>query len=224
LTIKAAFLDFYGTVVHEDDEIIPVICDRIQKTAAVECTIPDIGKYWWVSFSRMFHDSYGNTFETQRTLGLKSLGETIRYFNSTGNAEEIIETQFNHWQKPKIFDDSITFLNELDLPVYILSNIDTKDVEEAIRYHDIQVDGIITSEDVRSYKPRPEMFNEALKRYNLKNTEVIHIGDSLTSDVQGAQNVGIPGVWLNRKNKLKPDGINPDFICKNLFDVSKILK
>lgn len=30
-------------------------------------------------------------------------------------------------------------------------------------YHGIQVDGVLTSEDVRSYKPRSKLFEEALR-------------------------------------------------------------
>jgi 2-haloacid dehalogenase/putative hydrolase of the HAD superfamily len=81
-----------------------------------------------------------------------------------------------------MFLESIT-----DCSVYILSNIDTNDILKAIAYHDIRVDGVITSEDVKAHKPRAELFWEALKRYELKNKEVIHIGDSITSDVYGAQ-------------------------------------
>lgn len=43
---KAIFLDFYGTVVHEDDEIIPLICQKIKETSSKDCTIQEIGQYW----------------------------------------------------------------------------------------------------------------------------------------------------------------------------------
>ncbi|GGG16838.1 hypothetical protein GCM10010916_37100 [Paenibacillus abyssi] len=58
-----------------------------------------------------------------------------------------------------------------------------------------------------------------LRRFNLDPTEVIHIGDSIISDVSGAQNAGIRAIWLNRLNKTKPEGITPDYICKDLFEV-----
>jgi len=115
---------------------------------------------------------------------------TIKHFQSSAVSETIIQTQFEHWRKPAIFEESNEFLLQLEVPVYILSNIDTADVLAAMNYHDIQATDVITSEDVRSYKPRPEMFMEAMQRRNLKPEEVIHIGDTLTSDVLGAQRVG----------------------------------
>ena len=66
------------------------------------------------------------------------------------------------------------------------------------------------------------MFQEALQRYNLDPSEVIYIGDSILSDVCGAQNVGSKAIWLNRLNKKGPEGISPNFTCKDLFEVRDI--
>lgn len=65
--IKAFFLDFYGTVVHEDGEIIKKITDIIYNTGIVE-NKSEIGSFWWNDFQKMFTNSYGYNFETQRVL------------------------------------------------------------------------------------------------------------------------------------------------------------
>jgi hypothetical protein len=62
MPIKAVFLDFYGTLVHEDDEIIPVICDQIRSSTETICEIKEIGSFWWKEFSGAFRNSYGDTF------------------------------------------------------------------------------------------------------------------------------------------------------------------
>lgn len=219
MEIKALFLDFYGTVVHEDDEVIPVICDKISRTSSVECDVREIGQFWWDGFSASLRNSYGLTFETQRTLEIKSLHETIKHYQSSCNAEEVIKKQFDHWQKPGIFEDSKPFIKSQNIPVYIISNIDSEDLKSALKYHELEVDGMITSEDVRAYKPRSEIFVEALRRFHLMNTEVLHVGDSLTSDVLGAQKVGIQAAWMNRVGKNKPDHIQPDYICKDFNEL-----
>ena len=194
---------------------------KIKETSSEDCTIQEIGQYWWKSFSNMFHESYGKSFDNQRNLGRTSLRTTIDYFKSDCIAEEIIQEQFEHWQKPGIYEDAL-FLSR-KLPIYIISNIDTSDVMTAIRFHNLKVTGVITSEDVRSYKPRSEIFVEALRRYELKVAEVLHVGDSLTSDVVGAQALGIRAVWINRMNKLKPDHIQPDYIIKKLTELEGII-
>ena len=87
------------------------------------------------------------------------------------------------------------------LPIYIVSNIDTIDVLKAIDFHQLSPTGIFTSEDAKAYKPRKEIFELALKSTGLHADEVIHIGDSLSSDVKGASSVGIKAIWLNRFGK-----------------------
>ncbi|WP_168122359.1 HAD family hydrolase [Paenibacillus sp. HB172176] len=221
---KALFLDFYGTLVHEDDDILPVIYEQIRAKAATACSAKEIGSYWWKAFSDRFRSSYGDKFLSQREIGIQSLAETLAHFDSSCTVEELISLQFEHWVRPGIYEDTLQFLQTLDgIPVYILSNIDTADIRAAIAYHGIQAAGILTSEDVRSYKPRPELFVEALTRYNLQASEVIHIGDSAVSDVGGAQGLGIRTVWLNRSNKSLPEGIVPDFICRNLHEVYSLI-
>lgn len=224
MKIKAMFLDFYGTLVHEDDDIIPLICKHVQAGSADNCRIEDIGKYWWRVFSRMFQNSFGESFKTQRELGIASLAETIKHYHSNCVAEEIIKQQFAHWMKPEIYTDTLSFLRIFEkLPLYILSNIDTADIVSAIDHHKLSVTSIITSEDVMSYKPRPELFLEALNRYKLKPDEVIHIGDSITSDVRGAGGLGIGTIWLNRLGKQKQEGVEPDYICSDLTEAGQVL-
>ena len=41
----------------------------------------------------------------------------------------------------------------------------------------------------------------------IKPDEVIHIGDSVSSDVQGAAKVGIRALWLYRFGKNVPEGV-----------------
>jgi 2-haloacid dehalogenase/putative hydrolase of the HAD superfamily len=224
MRLKAIFIDFYGTLVHEDDEVIRLICERIKANSVQDCHVGDIGTYWWKVFSRMCQASFGETFKSQQEIGIASLAETIRHFCSDCVADEIIEPQFAYWMKPEIYPDTFPFIRAFEsVPVYILSNIDTAHIVSAIGYHRIPVTGVITSEDVRAYKPRPELFAEALNRYRLKPDEVIHIGDSITSDVKGAGHLGIKTVWLNRLGKRKTEGIGPDYVCRDLTEVRQML-
>jgi FMN phosphatase YigB (HAD superfamily) len=168
LKIKAIFLDFYGTVVHEDDEIILDICNQIMESSSINCTVKEVGQYWWTSFSNLFQYSYGEHFQTQRKLGLESLNQTIHHFKSNSHAEELIKVQFDFWGKPDIFADSLLFFKNCRLPIYIVSNIDTVDIMSAIKHHNIQVDGVVTSEDVRSYKIVLHDIEEIIEQFDLQ--------------------------------------------------------
>lgn len=204
--VKAVFLDFYGTVVHEDGEVIKKITEIIMETGCAR-NGSEIGAFWWNEFQTMFINSYGTTFETQRELEYKSLEKTLNKFKSNANPVELSEMMFEHWIKPPIFNESKEFFNKCPVPIYIVSNIDTADILSALEYHGLNPVGVFTSEDARAYKPRKELFQMALQSVGLNGNEVVHIGDSLSSDVKGAGELGINTIWVNRSSKEVPAGI-----------------
>lgn len=112
---------------------------------------------------------------------------------------------FAHWVKPPIFKDAKRFLNACPVPVCIVSNIDRADPWKVIRYHHLTPAGVYTSEDARAYKPRKELFELALAQIGLQAHDAVHIGDSLESDVRGAEDLGIQAIWLNRARREIPE-------------------
>lgn len=59
---------------------------------------------------------------------------------------------------------------------------------------------IIISEDIGVAKPDRKFFDEASKLINCAEKDnILLVGDSLTSDIQGANNVGIDCCWFNPK-------------------------
>ncbi len=215
--IKALFFDFYGTIVHEDGVVIDEITNIISSTGdGAEKSI--IGSYWWKIFQEACMSSFGDSFQTQRELEIKSLEMTLRKFGSNASAEKLSKRMFEHWRKPPIFEDAANFLALCDIPYYIVSNIDTDDIMAAIHYHNLAPVMVFTSEDAKSYKPRPELFETALKETNMKPQEIVHIGDSLNSDVKGASNLGINTIWINRNHKEIPDGVIAVTGCTDIFN------
>lgn len=203
---KAFFLDFYGTVVFEDGEIIRRITQLIYETGTAEGTA-EIGRFWWREFQDMCAKAFGDGFETQRELERRSLEKTIRRFGSDADADELSKEMFEYWARPDIFEDSKEFFRRSPVPIYIVSNIDRQDILKAVGYHELAPAGLFTSEDARAYKPRRELFELALSHTGLASGEVVHIGDSVSSDVMGASRAGIRALWLNRSGKDVPEGV-----------------
>lgn len=213
--LKAIFVDFYGTLVYEDGEVIEKVSQEIFDTGVVEDKSL-IGAYWWKEFQSAFLASYGDTFQTQRELEYQSLAKTISHFHSTADAVALSDMMFAYWRKPPIFQESKSFLSAAPVPVYIVSNIDREDILQAVAFHGLKPAGIFTSEDARAYKPRRELFEYALKATGLKPDQVIHIGDSLSSDIKGATELGISAIWVNRGRREIPQGV---MSVENLMEV-----
>jgi len=219
---RALLLDFYGTLVWEDDHIIAAICDELLPTARDGVTQSGIARIWWDHVSRIMRDSHDDTFLPQRETARRSLVATLAEIGSHADPEPLLARQFAHWVAPGVFPEAAEFLaalGERDITVCVVSNIDRRDVLCAMIHTGCRVGHLVTSDDVQSYKPRPEMFRRALDTLGLEPSEVIHVGDSRTSDVAGATNLGIPVVWINRTGKKITSGPLPTWTVDNLLDI-----
>jgi putative hydrolase of the HAD superfamily len=68
-------------------------------------------------------------------------------------------------------------------------------------------------------KPDPAIFLAGCRLLGVAPEEAVYVGDDVLLDVQGAQRVGMRGVWMNRNgsNKHVEHGVLPDAIVRN-FD------
>ena len=67
------------------------------------------------------------------------------------------------------------------------------------------VDELVVSQDVGVAKPDARIFEAALSRLGGTSDEAVMIGDSWSSDILGATEMGIRAIWLNRYDKPCPD-------------------
>lgn len=160
--------------------------------------------------------AWGEVPNTQRAIEIESLRRLLERYQVDLKASELAARLFAHWQAPAVFDDARRFLRHNTLPVCIVSNIDTADLRAACTHAGWEFEFLVTSESCRSYKPRAEMFQSALEMLGCQPQEALHVGDSLASDVQGAQALGIDVVWVNRALKPLPGGIAPTYTVATL--------
>ena len=218
--IKAIFVDFYGTLVEEDDKIVSSIVDNVVRESNINnINRNDVGQFWWKEFVSLCNIHNGKNFKLQKEIEYISLKNTALKFESEINVENELERQFEYWKKPAIFSDSLFFLERIQFPVIIVSNIDRNEIIEAIDYIKIGVKNVITSEDTLYYKPNENMFKIAMERNNLNANEIIHIGDSISSDILGANNVNIKSIWLNRSGKQNRINAIHDLITRDFNEV-----
>ena len=82
---------------------------------------------------------------------------------------------------------------------------------------------VIFSQDYGVDKPAPRIFEIALKEAGCPTEQLVHVGDSLETDVQGAKNAGILSVWLNRDGVENQTDVIPDFEIQALTELASIL-
>jgi putative hydrolase of the HAD superfamily len=110
----------------------------------------------------------------------------------------------------RLYDDALPVLSELAqrrLKLAVISNWDERlrpllENLKISRFFDVT----IVSHDAGFQKPAPEIFSAALEALQLAPFEVLHIGDSVVEDFQGAISAGMKGLLLRRGKK--PTGLH----------------
>ena len=87
------------------------------------------------------------------------------------------------------------------------------------------INEVFVSETIGYQKPRKEYFDAVLNNIKEKDKEkILVIGDSLTSDIQGAMNASLPCCWLNRYGKELPDEYKVDYVIEDVREVFGVIK
>ena len=90
-------------------------------------------------------------------------------------------------------------------------------------------DTVVISDAVGIRKPRPEIFGTALERLGVEPGEVLHVGDSLRADVNGAAASDIASAWITRRiddaeRRLREhEGARPDHIIADLNEIPGLI-
>jgi len=109
------------------------------------------------------------------------------------------------------------------------------DVKEAMKIYGISkyFKFIITSEELGFEKPNPFVFKFLLKKLKESPSDVVHTGDNLSKDIEGAKRIGLKAILYIPPKKYrrsvpwrdysKKTSIKPDAIIKKISDLEKII-
>lgn len=202
--LKGLLLDFYGTVVEDDDAIMASIAAAVADGARTPAGPEEVLLAWTRAFQQV---ADAVPFRSLRDCARDSLAAVMESVCCPGDATELCAPQFAYWRAPPLRAGAREFLDRLDVPVCLVSDADRSDLDAAIARHGLRFAAVVCSEEVGAYKPDRAMFDRALAALGLRADEVMHVGDSLGTDVAGAVAAGIPVAWINRRGRCTPPGL-----------------
>jgi 2-haloalkanoic acid dehalogenase type II len=106
---------------------------------------------------------------------------------------------------------------------YILSNVDTDLLKGTIARGGLSVDGFVTAEECRSYKPAFGHWTRFMERTGARKEEILHVAQSVYHDIVPTGKLGISSAWVNRYAQPLPDGSGPLYICDSLASLVPLL-
>ncbi len=211
--IRAVTFDAFGTLIDTGRDVLihvaRAVCQDHRPSLAPEKLLETWDRY----FFGAEYDEFQNLAATTED----SLAKTMADYRMEGETRPYVEMLERMWSHAKAYPEAATVLARVDgLPRAVVSNADDAFLRDILRKNGLAFDHVITSEGVRAYKPRARIFEVALERLRAAPEHVVHVGDSLTADVEGARRLGIRTVWVNRSGVIRgasdptPDHEIPD--------------
>ena len=161
-------------------------------------------------------------------------GRFVQFFSECGIDTSIVEEfddlyQLRLGDTIVIRDDCLNILRALKGKVgqYVVSNGTVAAQTKKLSRSGIGelVDGIFLSEELGVGKPNIGFFQKVFEKIQLEDlSEVLIVGDSLTSDIQGGMNAGIRTCWYNPDGLPAPEGYRIDEQICDLRQVIALVK
>ena len=204
--IKAIFIDYTGTMVKEDEpytrELIAYFASHSDLKDPRE-----ILKVVWGMVKEIEANAQGDSFVKNDDKVEIILNRCVEDYGLKGDLDYMHNIWRKIWVQAPLFEDVKPFFERVKLPIYVLSNDDLCYLEESMALKGLKPAGIISAETVKACKPSRVIFEKALEMAGATPDECIHIGDSVTSDVEPAINLGITPVYISRNGSAAIDGV-----------------
>jgi putative hydrolase of the HAD superfamily len=238
--IRAILFDFGGTLMYGRQDWTPVVAKADEaltdylRSNGMEVSLNTFPTEFRKRLGDYFKQREKDLLETTYTFVLRELLREKGYDDLPSEVlRNALDTLFSVTQTNwALEEDAIPTLQKLRVKGYnlgIISNAgDNDDVQQLARGFGITeyFDFILTSAACSYRKPHPRIFELALSNWYCPPNEAVMVGDNLDADIRGAQEVGIYGVWINRR--ASPDmetqeGVQPDASLSSLSELPSAL-
>ena len=211
---KAIFLDWDDTIGDWSHAAHDALCDlyRLFHLETLYPTAEDFVVYY-EPYNLSLWERYGRGEITKEYLSVERFLHTLTKGESTESEAESLKAKATEMGKTFLLQTNRHFsllphAEEVvrylagKYPLTIISN-----GFKEVQYYKFSHSGLqdcfahlLVSEEVGVNKPQPEIFRCALELNGVTADEALMIGDSLTSDIAGAQAAGIDSLWIQRNH------------------------
>ncbi|KAJ5698336.1 hypothetical protein N7462_000341 [Penicillium macrosclerotiorum] len=179
-------------------------------SSAVRARVCGLTTSSWQGIAEEWHQSYMNFSDTyDASKPFVSVDEYNRISLESILSEHLIRDLFTEedlesltlaWHRLDSYSDSVPGLSLLGtkFSTSTLSNGNIKLLEDLQKHNSLPFKFIISAENFGAYKPSPEVYQGAARRFGLKNSECCLVAAHL-EDLQAAKNCGFQTIYLERE-------------------------
>jgi putative hydrolase of the HAD superfamily len=233
-TIQAVLFDMDETLLIHDRNFRELTADLF---TAFEQQLPDIeyekfAKALWTKAVDMWHMMYDGVVPgtvARRYTILNTLRQLEADLDLTNPMMETWDELFV--SNTRMMPDAESVLAEMrskGLRLGIVTNGYSDVQHQKIKQHQLEpmVDFVLVSEDAKSHKPDPGIFEQALKRAGTPAAATMFVGDMPNTDIEGALATGMIPVLMDPKDT-HADGLpkhrEPHFRIRTLEELLPLL-
>ena len=218
--IKAIIFDAYGTLFDVNsaaEKCKNKIGDKWEPFANYWRTIQL--EYTWLRSLMKRHKDFWKITED-------SLDKSMQVFKIDSSMKNELLDLYKVLSTFPEVNETLNKLKERNYKLSILSNGTPSLLNELVRSNNLEniFDDIFSIEEVKTYKPDPNVYNIPIKKYQFEKNDFAYLSAN-TWDVSAAGNYGFNAVWVNRNNNVFD---NLDYLAKyqikNLGELLDIIK
>ena len=217
--VKAIIFDAYGTLFDVNsaaEKCKDKIGDKWESFANFWRTTQL--EYTWLRSLMKRHKDFWQITED-------SLDKSMKTFSIDPSMKNELMNLYKVLSPYKEVPETLKKLKGKNFKLAILSNGTPSLLDELVKSNNLDklFDDIFSIEEVGIYKPDSRVYDLPIKKYKIKNSEVIFLSAN-TWDVSGGGNYGYQSIWVNRNNNIFDNlDFNPSNQIKDLTELVNLI-
>ena len=217
--VKAIIFDAYGTLFDVNsaaEKCKDKIGDKWESFANFWRTTQL--EYTWLRSLMKRHKDFWQITED-------SLDKSMKAFSIDPSMKNELMNLYKVLSPFKEVPETLKKLKGKNFKLAILSNGTPSLLDELVKSNNLDklFDDIFSIEEVGIYKPDSRVYNLPIKKYKIKNSEVMFLSAN-TWDVSGGGNYGYQSIWVNRNNNIFDNlDFNPSNQIKDLTELVNLI-
>ncbi len=217
--IKAIIFDAYGTLFDVNsaaEKCKDKIGDKWESFANFWRTTQL--EYTWLRSLMKRHKDFWQITED-------SLDKSMKAFSIDPSMKNELMNLYKVLSPFKEVPETLKKLKGKNFKLAILSNGTPSLLDELVKSNNLDklFDDIFSIEEVGIYKPDSRVYDLPIKKYKIKNSEVMFLSAN-TWDVSGGGNYGYQSIWVNRNNNIFDNlDFNPSNQIKDLTELVNLI-
>ena len=217
--VKAIIFDAYGTLFDVNsaaEKCKDKIGDKWESFANFWRTTQL--EYTWLRSLMKRHKDFWQITED-------SLDKSMKAFSIDPSMKNELMNLYKVLSPFKEVPETLKKLKGKNFKLAILSNGTPSLLDELVKSNNLDklFDDIFSIEEVGIYKPDTRVYDLPIKKYKIKNSEVMFLSAN-TWDVSGGGNYGYQSIWVNRNNNIFDNlDFNPSNQIKDLTELVNLI-